>query len=457
MANFASIQILQQTMMLTEFQKYVKDSNLFSDNSTILLTVSGGIDSMCMCDLFLRSGYHVAMAHCNFQLRGDDAEKDELFVRSYAQAKNIPLHVIRFETSTYAANNGISIQMAARDLRYKWFEELCVIHGYDKIATAHHLDDQAETFFINLIRGTGIAGLHGILPVSGKLIRPLLFATRKDIENYFSEHNLVNREDLSNNSDKYLRNRLRHKVLPLIEEIEPEFVNKLANTTDIIRKGEQIIQAAIEQAKIKLISRSEAFIAIDKNELMCLNPADYYLFEILKDYGYNYSQVNDIIEAISGTSGKQFFSADYQLTIGRKSLLVYSIRNKADAIEYIFGEDFEQIDDPFCLHMQREQIDIETFQIPSDRNIACLDGQLLTFPLVLRRWKQGDYFYPLGMENKKLISDYFIDEKFEITEKAEAWLLLSGDDVIWITGHRIDNRYRVTKTTQEIVRFTKEI
>ena len=441
--------------MLTEFQKYVKDSDLFKDNSTILLTVSGGIDSMCMCDLFLRSGYRVALAHCNFQLRGEDAEKDELFVRAYAKSKNLQLHVIRFETAAYAAANGISIQMAARDLRYKWFEELSVIHGYDKIATAHHLDDQAETFFINLIRGTGLAGLHGILPVSGKLIRPLLFATRKDIEAYFKEHNLENREDLSNNSDKYLRNRLRHNILPLIGDIEPDFVNKLANTTAIIRKGEQIIQSAVDQAKRTLISRSEDFITIDKSQLMCLSPSDYYLYEILKDYGYNYAQVNDIIEAINGTSGKQFFSSEYQLTIGRKSLIVSLTVNKSDIIKYIIGEDFEQIDEPFCLQMKRAHIDMDLFQIPSDRNIACLDSKLVTFPLVLRRWKQGDYFYPLGMDNKKLISDYFIDEKFEVTEKAETWLLLSGDDVIWIAGHRIDNRYRITNTTKEIVCFTK--
>lgn len=440
--------------MQKHFERYMSTLGLKEGLHKVLLTVSGGRDSICMCELFLHSGYSFGIAHCNFNLRDEESDGDETFVKDYAESNNIPLYVTHFDTNAYAAEKNISIQMAARDLRYEWFYKVAKEQGYDFVATAHHLDDQTETFFINLIRGTGIAGLHGILPVSGKLLRPLLFATRDDINNYLSENNVAYRDDSSNASVKYLRNKIRHEILPHFEAIEPGFAKKINDTAELLRKGEMIIDKSLELAKHQIVRETNEMTVIDKRELMCAKPSDYYLYNFIKPYGFTASQSENIIDALAGQSGKHFFSEKYKLIIGRKGLIIVENSHEKDTDVFLVEDDIEQITIPLCLEMKREQIVPSSFTFPKEEREVCLDAEKLHFPLKVRKWQKGDFFFPLGMDNKKLLSDYFIDEKFELPQKNDTWLLLSQDDIIWIVGHRIDNRYRVTDSTKEIIRFS---
>ncbi len=439
--------------MQEQFEKYIESLGLKTSEHPSLLTVSGGRDSMCMCELFRNSSFPFAIAHCNFSLRGEDSARDEAFVRNYAEKNGITLFVKNFDTKGYAEEKNISIQMAARDLRYAWFDEIADREGYNYIATAHHLDDQTETFFINIIRGTGIAGLHGILPVKGSLIRPLLFATREEINFYIKDNNVAFREDGSNASVKYLRNKIRLEILPRFEEMEPDFTRKISETVELLRQGEQIIQKSLDDAYKTIVTEAEGMTLIDKYKLMCQHPSEYYLYHFVKPFGFNASQVNDIIDAITGHSGKQFFSQEYNLLVGRKELIINKKTVWEDSGFYLVEEDIEQITIPFCLEMKREKITPDTFVFPKGKNEICLDSSKIHFPLKIRKWQQGDYFFPLGMNNRKLLSDFFIDEKFELPQKADTWLLFSKRDIIWVVGHRIDNRYRITDGTEEIIRF----
>ncbi|MDD2323548.1 MAG: tRNA lysidine(34) synthetase TilS [Bacteroidales bacterium] len=441
--------------MQKQFESYLATCGINPETDRVLLTVSGGRDSMCMCDLFLQSGICHSIAHCNFHLRGGESNLDAQFVKAYAEQNGLSWYLKDFDTVQYANDQGISIQMAARDLRYAWFHQLAETYHFDCIATAHHLDDQTETFFINLIRGTGIAGLHGILPRTGRIVRPLLFATREDIDQYIRANHLPFREDASNNSLKYLRNQIRHTILPAFETIEPGFSHKLADTIAHVRSGEEIIHAAVERARKTIVTRDGETVYMDKMALMALHPVAYYLYEFLKPYRFNATQVQDIIHSLSDPAGKNFSANNFTLTVGRKSLVIQEITNIISQQKALWIEEFEQIDTPVCLKMQREKIQPGSFFIPKEANVACLDSALVKFPLLLRKWEQGDYFFPLGMDKRKLLSDFFIDEKFEMEQKAATWLLLSQDDIVWVVGHRIDHRYRVTDSTTEIIRFTQ--
>jgi tRNA(Ile)-lysidine synthase len=439
--------------MQQQFEKYIAGMHLEKGKERILLTVSGGRDSMCMLYLFIKSGFEIGVAHCNFGLRGAESDGDEVFVTEFCAKNNVPIFVKRFDTAEYAEAKGISIQMAARDLRYDWFNTLSEERGYDYIATAHHRDDVTETFLINLIRGTGIAGLHGILPVSGKLIRPLLFAGREEITAFLNREKVAFRDDSSNDSVYYLRNKIRHEIIPVFENIEPSFSGKINETANVIRKGEEIILKSLDVAEKEIITKADGITVIDKRELMCKKPTDYYLYHFLKPYGFTYSQTENILDGITGQSGKEFLSHQYKLIIGRKGLIIQEIES-INENQYFLKEDFEQITHPLCLKMKQEKINPATFTFPGSELEACLDKEKLKFPLLLRKWQEGDTFFPLGMDNKKLLSDFFIDEKFEIPQKTGTWLLLSQDDIVWIVGHRIDHRYRITDSTKEIIRLS---
>ena len=298
--------------MLQSFQSYIQKENLFLSSDKILLTVSGGIDSTLMCELFHKAKLNFGIAHCNFQLRAEESNGDEAFVGTLAEKYNVPFHTTTFTTSAYAKKNKLSIQFAARQLRYLWFEEIREHYKYNYIATAHHQDDSIETFFINLIRGTGISGLHGILPKHGNIIRPLLFTTKNKIETYSKKHKLKYREDSSNASDKYVRNKIRHHIIPVLKELNNSLENTINKSIQHIREVELIYKNDIENKRLKIVKQENNSVSISIKKLKKLQPLSTYLYEFLKPYNFNADTVREIISAIDGTSGKRFFSATHR-------------------------------------------------------------------------------------------------------------------------------------------------
>ncbi len=434
--------------MLQRFKSFTRKHQLCNDRDTILLSVSGGIDSMVMAHLFQQAGIPVAMAHCNFKLRGDESDENECFIKKYAEQNQLRLWVKSFETRTYAAKQKISIQMAARELRIQWFENLLAEQGYSAYATAHHLDDQIETFFINLMRGTGIKGLQGILPKIGNLIHPMLFAYRHEIEEYAQNEGIDFSTDSSNLTRDYERNKIRHDLLPLLEKIKPGFRELMTGNIVNFRAASEIYKREIAHFKDKTIIRKEnhLLIQLDKIE-KALNPA-VYLFEILRDYQFNFVQCQTIVNQIRGMSGKIFKSVSHQVVKDREYLILQPIVSEELSVINI-SKETRELQDPLQLEIRTVVLD-DDYKIPTDPKMAALDADKLIFPLTLRKWETGDHFYPLGMNHSKRISDFFIDNKFSIPQKNNTWILESDGRIVWIVGHRIDNRFKITAHTQYI-------
>jgi len=470
--------------LISALLNHIKKEKLFSSTEKVLLTVSGGIDSVLMCELFHKAGLKFGIAHCNFQLRAEESDDDETFVNTLAEKYNVPFHFIKFNTSVYAKKNKLSIQVAARDLRYQWFEDIRKEYKYNYIATAHHQDDSIETFFINLIRGTGISGLHGILPKHGSIIRPMLFTTKNEIESYVKKHKLKYREDSSNASDKYVRNKIRHQVTPVLKELNPGFENTFNKTINHLREVELIYKNDIETKRSKIVKQEKSNILISIKGLKKLQPITTYLFEFLKPYNYNESIVEEIVLALDGESGKQFFSNSYRLIKDREFLIIeqrkesqeirskkqelrrksqesgiknQELRNKKpdpglDTKDSEIGVLINQkaIDlDNLKLSFKSEDISLGT-EIQKSSSIAYLDLEKLEFPLKIRKWQKGDVFYPFGMKGKKKLSDFFIDKKLPLNQKENTWLLTSKGKIAWVIGQRIDNRFKITEKTRKI-------
>jgi tRNA(Ile)-lysidine synthase len=434
--------------MLEKFLRFLNEENLIRKMHPVLLAVSGGIDSVVMCDLFSRAGITFAIAHCNFQLRGEESDGDEEFVRLLAVQYNVPFHVKHFDTRAAAAEEGVSVQMAARRLRYEWFGEVQEDNSYASVATAHHRNDEIESFFINLVRGTGIAGLKGIRARNGDIIRPLLFAYRNDIEAYASENNLEWREDSSNLSAKYLRNRIRQTIIPALKDINPNIESIIAADIRRINEVFRLLEGHIEEKKKQLITHQSNDVLISIPLLKQLQPIHTYLFEFLKGYGFHESSINDIVTALDAEPGKQFYSDTHRVLKDREYLVVTPIEEtRLDAA--LIAEGQEHLDELVKMQFQLvKRTDIESLKGPS--SIAYLDKSRLQFPLVLRKWLPGDFFYPLGMRARKKLSDFFIDNKFSIAEKERTWVLVSGTDIVWVAGHRVDERYKVTDLTTDV-------
>lgn len=441
--------------MLESFLKYLSQENLIDEHDKTLLGISGGIDSMVMLHLFKQSRYKFSVAHCNFNLREKESDGDQDFVKKYANQNNIEFFIKKFPTKEYAAEHKISIQMAARELRINWFSELLTNHNFSLYATAHHLDDQAETFFINLLRGTGIAGLHGILPKQGNLIHPLLFTNRSEIIQYAKEENIPYREDSSNKETKYQRNKIRHKVIPLLNEIKPGVSSILAENTKRIRASEEIYRKEVGRVVGKILRKQEGnSYTIDISKLKKLNNPSLYLFEIILAFDFNYSDAEDMVRSISSEPGRVFYSSTHRIIRDRDFFLIEKKKDyNSEQIEYQIQLEDKEISKPLQLSFQI--ITKETdFQINPDKFIGCFDISTLRFPLTIRKWQKGDFFYPLGMNNKKLISDFFTDNKFSIKDKEDTWLLTSCENIVWIIGHRIDNRNKVKDQTTQILKVS---
>ncbi|MBL4592809.1 MAG: tRNA lysidine(34) synthetase TilS [Flavobacteriales bacterium] len=430
--------------MLEKFISYYQNNNLFTETDRILLTVSGGKDSIAMLTLFKQNNLSFGVAHCNFQLRGDDANKDEQFVRQFCESNKIAFYTIVFNTKDYATEKGISIQMAARDLRYGWFEKIREENNYQYIATAHHKNDVAETMLINLTKGTGLAGLHGIANKNGKIIRPILCFNSTDIAKYVAENNVSYREDLSNSDVKYTRNLIRHKIIPELEKINPALIETLNVEANQFLNDEKIIADKIEEEKKRLFLADGNTFKIEISALKKLTPLTSYLYYFLRDYGFNSFDVADIIENLDGQSGKVFYSPTYQIVKDREFLILKD-RNE-DTFKNIEINAVESL--PFNYKL----VDItDSFKIESSNQYAYLDADKVQFPLTLRTWKQGDVFQPLGMKGNKKVSDFLIDNKVSIIDKKELKILGSNNQILWLVGHRIDDKFKITSSTKKIL------
>lgn len=433
--------------MLKQFNDHIARHRLCKATDKILLAVSGGLDSMVMLNLFHQAGYSIAVVHCNFQLRGEESDLDEAFVIGRCEHLQIPCYVKRFDTNNYAWENSLSIQIAARDLRYVWFDEILIKYKLDRLATAHHLNDSFETVLLNLCRGTGIEGLAGIPLENKSTIRPMLFATREEIESFAKVEKIVWREDSSNFTDDYLRNFLRHQIVPKLKEINPSLEHTFFSTLEKVRGGVELMNAAQRNLEENFFSREEGKILIRKETFQSFQYPASVLWEMIKQFGFNVEQCEEITQSIYGQSGKKFLTPSHQLIIDRESLIIAVVQNTWEQTEIKEGQMQSSLG-PWKLEMKTSEPIIRSAQAE-----AVLDLEQLHFPLRWRKWKAGDWFCPLGMEHHKKISDFLIDQKVSVADKDTVTVLESNGEIVWLAGHRVDNRFKITPQTKRAVTF----
>ncbi|MRT94041.1 tRNA lysidine(34) synthetase TilS [Ancylomarina sp. 16SWW S1-10-2] len=434
--------------MQRELIHHIEKEDLFGRREKLLVTVSGGLDSTVLLHLLFKMEMDCVVAHCNFRLRGKDSEGDEAFVQKLAETYNYPFHTIAFDTVAFAEENSISIEMAARDLRYEWFEKICQETECSYILTAHHADDVIETVLINLARGTGIHGLTGIKAKMGRLVRPLLPFSREELKAYAKLNELSFREDYTNAQTDFVRNKIRHQIIPILQKINPSIQKTMNENVARFSDVELIYNNDIEEKKLSFVEEKDEQLLISVSELKKIPAKNSHLFELLKPYGFHSRDVISIIESVDSISGKLFYSEAYQILRDREYLVLSKIVEKEDG-EYELMENTRLV-------ISEKEFKCEIFDRPKDfkfstnPQIACFDADELIFPLKLRKWKKGDIFHPIGMKGRKKVSDYFINNKFSLTDKENAWLLVSGHNIIWLVGHRMDDRYKITKTTRSI-------
>lgn len=432
--------------MLQKFKTHIKNNLTFLTDKKLLLTVSGGVDSVVLTQLMHQLGYTIHLAHCNFQLRDQESEQDCLFVEQLANQLQCPFHIIRFDTKAYAMEQKLSIQMAARKLRYDWFEALLSEHQLDYILTGHHADDNLETFLINMIRGTGLDGLQGIPAHADNRVRPLLPFSREEIIAYATENQITWREDSSNASTKYLRNKLRHDVIPVLKELNLNLLDSFQETISHLQQSQAILTYAIEQVQNEVVSVKEDYVEIDLKKIKKYPNPNAYLYRILKVYGF--TSWKDIYELIDAQSGKQILSDQYHMVKSQNTFLIKprEIKELNNPIPVNLNEN--EINHPVSLAWEiTDQI------VASSLNTIYVDANLL-HEVYIRKWEDGDVFYPFGMKGKKKrVSKYFKELKMSLFEKQAVWLLCSGDDIVWIVGHRQDERFKITDNTQRIMKI----
>lgn len=446
--------------MLLKLQQHINSKLPFLANKKLLIAISGGIDSVVLTHLLHQLKFEIALAHCNFLLRGKDSFKDADFVQSFSESLNVPLFTIEFETTKYAEEHKISIQMAARDLRYNWFQKISKQQKFDYVLTAHHSDDVLETFLINLTRGTGLNGLTGIPEINENIVRPLLPFSRNDILVYATKNKLQWREDKSNSSLKYVRNKFRHKVIPILKELNPSLLNSFQNTLKNLRGSQQIVNDQIQNVVEKVVEKKGNYLFFSIKKLQKLSNPKIYLYEILKDYGF--TEFNDIETLLTSQSGKKVTSKTHTLLKDRDVLILTKIDNTEKSLSFKISENTSKIKDPIKLKFEKVDFPFDTKNhqnkilkevLFDDKNTISVDYNKIEFPLTIRKWQKRDYFYPIGLQGKKKISKFFKDEKLSVTEKENTWLLCSNNQIIWVIGYRLDERFKVSETTSKILKI----
>lgn len=437
--------------MWEKFKLHLSQDIKIVEQSRILVAVSGGLDSVALLHLLNKAELEIGVAHVNFKLRGDESDRDEAFVKELADQYKLPFYSVHFATGDLADKEGISIQMAARQLRYEWFENIAASNNYDFVATAHHLDDQIETFFINLLRGSGIGGLKGIPVRTGIVIRPLLPFHRSEIEAYVKTYRLDFREDSSNLKSDYLRNRIRHHLIPLLDELKPSFRKVMANNLEHLSATEAFYREAIGRLSSGISRHEESGVYISIQNLLNSSHPELLLHEILHDFGFTTSQTQQIFIATEAQSGKMFFSETHRLIRDRENFILQRLCDIAgDEPGFSIENDTAEIFTPLHLQFQTYIRDID-FHPFADPNIAFLDFNTIMFPLVIRKWKQGDRFKPLGLSGHVKLSDFFIANKLSISDKEKIWLLTdASDQILWIIGFRIAGNFRIRPSTKTI-------
>jgi tRNA(Ile)-lysidine synthase len=435
-------------MIEQQVAQYIHSQELFNASDKLLVTLSGGTDSVAMTSILMNLGYQIEAAHCNFQLRGDQSEADEAFVRKLCDNWNIPLSVKRFDTQAYATGHGISIQMAARDLRYEWFEQIRKANSLNYIAIAHNQDDDLETFFLNLSRGAGLKGLTGIAPMQGKIVRPLLNTWRQDLSSYLQLHKIPFREDLSNAETKYKRNLIRHELLPLMDKLNPAFRETLKDTLQRLNEASWFYEKGMATIIDELSTYKDNTLQIQTRALLEQPAATTVLHELLTPLGFTRSQQQNMMASLTGQSGKEFHSPTHKLIKDRTHLIVAPHKKHTeDCLELDLAK--SMIGTPFTLKWEVREA--KNFAIPRKKKIACLDAAKVSSKLHLHRWKAGEKFVPLGMKQFKKISDFLIDEKLSRLQKEQVYVLKSAGEICWVVGHRIDERFKVTSETKEVL------
>lgn len=427
-------------MFKRNVEKFIDQKSLFERRDKVLVALSGGADSVALLRVLHTLGYQCECAHCNFHLRGEESNRDEAFVQQLCQKFDIPLHVTHFDTTDYAHTKRISIEMAARELRYQWFETLRQSIGAKVIAVAHHRDDSVETFLLNLIRGTGINGLKGIAPKNGYVVRPLLQESRENILDYLQHLNQDYVTDSTNLQDEYMRNKIRLNLLPLMKGLNPSVSESIAATAERLADAALIYNKEREMA-IQRVMKGEKVISI--SALLDETAPSSLLFELLHPYGFNSSQIKDIYQSLFGQSGRRFHSSQWEVLRDRDSLILHSFN----------GEGTNHVPPTLTY----ETVDITPdFIIPRDKHIACLDADKVTLPLTVRKWQAGDKFTPLGMKGKKNVSDYLTDRKFTLFQKEHQYVACQGNKIVWLIGERIDNAYRIDADSKRAVIVRQE-
>ena len=422
--------------MLQKFKKHITKEFPFLKDTKLLLAISGGVDSVVLFHLLHKLNYDVSLVHCNFKLRGKESDLDEEFIKNLNQISSNQIFTISFDTEKYAKEHKLSTQIAARELRYNWFQKLITEHKFDYVLTAHHADDNLETFLIHLTRGSGLDGFTGIPIVNGNIVRPLLAFSREEILNYAKDHDIEWREDASNASNKYIRNKIRHQVLPVLKEINPSVLDSFATTLENLQESKQIIEDSIENIASEVLKKEANFIKIDIEKIKELSNPKAYLYQLLKSY--HFTEWNDVYDLLNAQSGKQVFSKTHGLLKDRDVLILSKI-DLSNSIEMAFQieEEITEITNP--IHLTFEEVFEKSTE---NKQTIYVDKDLLKYPLILRKWEKGDYIYPLGMQGKKKLSKYFKDEKFSLIDKENTWLLCNAENqIMWIVNHRQDRRF----------------